>query len=160
MLSSSPPTLADLKKRGFTRSASLYKQQETYKLEGELPKAPGLYLFVIDSIIKYVGIADSSLWTRVRRYRESIDRIKNRPDPEYTPRKVYTELLRFLNLGKKVNIYTLQIRGKTRIGTWKGLPIDRLHGLEAGLIETIDPPWNPRNKKGRVRRAEEVTSRN
>ena len=41
---------------------------------------------------------------------------------------------------------TVELIGTMPRGTnWKGLSVDRIAGLEAGLIKTYSPPWNKRS---------------
>ena len=59
-------------------------------------------------------------------------------------RPVHAELGRAIDGNMPVEIHTMVIDQPSRSD---GLPIDYAVGLEAGLIEALDPAWNRRGRK-------------
>jgi hypothetical protein len=140
-------SLKDLKNVGFKQCASwrLRDDKSSFlQVETEIPEKPGIYLFVVDDKVRYVGKADKTLNHRVHSY-ESRRRGGKRARP------VHVGVRDALKRGDKVTVFTLEVK-EPRIIVSEGMPLDRLVGIEAGLIETIDPDWNRYNSKGRKRR--------
>ena len=138
-------SLLKLRAAGFERSAAwILDEGEKFDVTGSLSKHPGVYLFVVGRKVCYVGKADSSLHKRINRYRLTM-RKGDRPRP------VHKGIESELRSGGAVHIYTLPMAVREPRYR-KGLPYDELTGLEAGLIETLNPKWNPFNLKGREKR--------
>lgn len=108
-------------------------------INGDVPAQPGVYLFVIGGKIYYVGSAVSSLRSRMASYRR-------RQNGGLPSRPVHIELSKALDEGKLVEVFTLVIPEPIEVGR-EGLPVDYAIGLEAGLIRTLNPPWNRRGSK-------------
>jgi hypothetical protein len=139
-------SLAALRKAGFEQSG-LWRRNEVGapSVAGTIPKLPGVYLFVVDDKVHYVGKADKSLHTRVGAYSRTLRRSKRL-------RLVHKGIEKALNNGTEISIYTLVVTAQ-RLVERNGLPVDYLIGLEAGLIEALNPDWNPFNSAGRAKRA-------
>ena len=141
-------SLKDLKHVGFKQCAFWRLRDNSTFLEGELPKNPGIYLFVVDDIVRYVGKADETLYRRVRSYERRM-----RGDKRLRP--VHEGIRDALKRGDEVTVFTLDIE-EPGIIEYEGMPLDTLVGLEAGLIEKIDLVWNRYNSAGRQRRTIDV----
>ena len=107
--------------------------------EGSLPKAPGVYVFVVSRIIRYVGSAQRSLSARMKSY-------ERRQRDQKSDRPVHLELGKAIDRDAIVEIYTRVINDPIQNDP-DGLPIDYAIGLEAGLIQAVDPAWNRRGRK-------------
>jgi hypothetical protein len=70
-------------------------------------------------------------------------------------RPVHKGIRDALKKGDEVTVFTPDLKGPRLIQS-EGMPLDRLVGIEAGLIETINPHWNPFNSAGRKRRTIDV----
>lgn len=139
-------SLKALREVGFKRSACwVLDDKGKPEVSHSLPTDLGIYLFVVGRKILYVGKADRSLHRRVRRYVGTMRGSER-------PRKVHKGLDDNLRDGTRVDIYTFSPIDP-RMHHWKGLPLDRLTGVAAGLIEKLNPIWNPFNSAGRAKRA-------
>ncbi len=120
-------------------------------LSGVIPDQPGVYLLLIGRGVKYVGKSERSLRRRLRGYENGLrKRLVKRP--------VHEGILKTLDDGKNVDIYTLTFTIKQQLFYRKGLPVNYLVGVEAGLIDNLDDGhWNPfasavRAKRRKLRR--------
>ena len=137
-------SLDELRAAGFERCGTWTLEGEQIDVLGDLPRNPGVYLFVVRRKVRYVGKADGPLRKRISRYRRTMQKGDR-------PRSVHEGIEAALDSGKRVHIYTFRLA--TRKPHYrKGLPYDLLTGLEAGLIEILNPKWNQFNSKGRERR--------
>ena len=99
----------------------------------ELPDLAGVYAFAIDGIVRYVGVAARSMRQRFKFYTK----------PGRTQRTS-------LRLNEKMRVLKsegamIQVLVAHPVdGTWNGLKISGPEGLEAGLIQDFDLPWNIR----------------
>jgi hypothetical protein len=138
-------SLAGLKKAGFEKTGGFSTLKGGPELWREnIPGDPGLYLFVIDEEIYYVGKTQRSLRRRILAYRRALDR-------DFRRREVHNGLEEALDDGKKVEVYTLIVKAPRHL-IIDDLPFDYLVGLEAGLILNLQPDWNSRGTSGRARR--------
>jgi hypothetical protein len=141
-----PLTLTDLTNAGFVHNATWRADKDgglnLVNLDCKIPESPGIYLFVVAEVVKYIGVAREGLADRLGQYGTRIRR-GNRL------RMVHKGIKEHSSSGS-IHLYTLVVSPRWDVG-W--LPIDRLIGLESGLIEAIDPAWNPFNRAGRHRRA-------
>jgi hypothetical protein len=141
-------TIAELEAAGFKRVPIDWKREAGGSgLDRASLSECGLYLFVVGDTVRYVGKADKSLQRRLRDY--------TKPRAEANQRKVHVGINDTLAAGGCVCLYVLPFPRGTRRIEWGGLPIDRLSGTEGGLIEDLNPPWNPWNAAGRARRSSE-----
>jgi len=102
-----------------------------FALNATAPAAPGVYAFVVDDAVAYVGLTNNGLRTRFDQYRRG-------HEGQRTNARVKKLIAEVLVEGKQVKIL---------IATppplqWNGLPVNTAAGLEAGLIDMIQPPWN------------------
>jgi hypothetical protein len=139
-------SLADLVSAGFEPCAEwVFNRAGNPHLKGEIPKRPGVYLFVVGDAVRYVGKADKTVHHRMGHYVRGIRRLKKRRD-------VHDGIEEELAKDQGVIVYAF-CEFEPRFAAWKGMPIDRLTGLEGGLIENLKPKWNTFNAAGRARRA-------
>jgi hypothetical protein len=103
------------------------------KLDAKAPAAPGVYAFVVDDIVVYVGLTLSGLKTRFDQYRRGHKGQK-------TSSRIHGRITQTLNDGKKVKVLV----ATPEPTEWRDLPVNTAAGLEAGLIEMIRPSWNIR----------------
>ncbi len=103
---------------------------------GQVPTGPGLYVFVGNGKVLYVGAAQNSLQKRMRSYvRRQRNKSSNRP--------VHVALAKAMETGLQVEVYTLEIAQVMELGPY-GLPVNYLVGMEAGIIQELNPAWNRR----------------
>jgi len=96
-----------------------------------LPKAPGVYAFVRDGVALYVGIAASGLAARFSAYISPASKHR-------TAQRLHTRLVQALGTVPCLDILTAAPPNSR----WNGWPVNACAGLEVGLIETYDLPWN------------------
>lgn len=102
-------------------------------LNAKAPTAPGVYAFVVDDYITYVGVTTSGLRTRLTQYCRGHEQ-------QRTSARINKLIKSTLAAGKDVKILVATPPSTE----WNGLPVDVAAGLEAGLIAMIRPPWNIR----------------
>jgi hypothetical protein len=140
MTESTQTALARLRAGGFTNSGTWRRiDQKTPRCEGKIPREPGVYIFVEHNCIRYIGAAQNGLQRRMKSY-------ERRQCDLSSPRPVHRALAKAVTATDVVEVYTLVIIGASEVGN-EGLPVDRLVGLEAGLIEEFKPAWNRRGRK-------------
>ncbi len=100
-------------------------------LDAKAPVAPGVYAFVVDHVIVYVGLTLSGLKTRFDQYRRGNKGQK-------TSARINSLISQTLQSGKQVKVLV----ATPEPSEWKDLPVNTAAGLEAGLIEMIRPSWN------------------
>lgn len=101
-------------------------------LTAKAPTAPGVYAFLVDEFIVYVGLAQKGFRMRMAHYRRGHER-------QRTSARVKRLITAALRNGKRVKVLIAMPEGAYE---WKGLPIDPAAGLEAGLIRRMCPEWN------------------
>lgn len=100
-------------------------------LETPAPRDPGVYAFVVGGVIKYIGLTKSGFHRRMHNYR--------RPGPtQSTSIRINQTIVELVAAGTIVEVYIAVPPALE----WNGLPIHAAAGLEAGLIDMIQPPWN------------------
>jgi hypothetical protein len=95
------------------------------------PKDPGVYAFVVAGIVMYVGLTKSGFHRRMYNYQKP-------GATQRTSLRINEIIGGHVAAGTVVEIYIAVPPALE----WNGLPIDTAAGLEAGLIEMIQPPWN------------------
>lgn len=100
-------------------------------LNAKAPNDPGVYAFVLDGAVVYVGLTQTGLKTRLDHYRRGHERHK-------TSRRVKGLIVLALAQQKKVEV----LIAVPPALDWNGLPINTAAGLEMGLIKTLKPIWN------------------
>jgi len=134
-------TLAELIDAGFRLSAKLHKNDAGDPvLSSGTPLESGIYLFVVENRIRYVGSAAKSLSRRMNSYARR-QKLAAHQKQALSTRPVHVELAKVLAGNHDVEIYTCAIAAGERI-VWNRLPVSVRLGLEAALIIDIDPPWN------------------
>ena len=103
-----------------------------FELSAQAPVSPGVYAFVVDGWIRYIGLTQTGLRTRMNHYRRGHVRQK-------TSARVKGLIKATLAKGKQVKVL---IATPEEDSHWNGLPINIAAGLEAGLIRMIRPEWN------------------
>jgi excinuclease UvrABC nuclease subunit len=99
------------------------------ELEGTVPDAPGVYVFILNDQVVYVGMSVASLRARLASY--------TRHRKAYT-REIFTLLRSALDEGAQISVMI----ATPEPTTWNGWPVDAVTGLEVGLIRHFRPTWN------------------
>ncbi len=128
-----PLALAALLNAGFTRVGCWSLRVELVVLERQPPKQPGVYAFVSEGFAQYVGVATVSLAKRCYQY-------ANPGIGQKTNIRVNGLLREGLTTGRVFDVY---VACPPDI-EWNGLPVNGAAGLELGLIQKFDLPWNKR----------------
>jgi len=100
-------------------------------LEKAAPKEAGVYVFVVDGMIKYIGVSRAGIASRMSNYRAG-------QKGQRTSARVNEIINEHVSAGTVVEIYVAHPPAIE----WNGLPVITAAGLEAGLIKMIQPPWN------------------
>lgn len=101
------------------------------------PSEPGVYAFVTEGVVRYVGLTRVGFDRRMQNYR--IGHVRQR-----TSHRINAVILDHIGAGTVVEIYLAMPVAMD----WNGLPMVTAAGLEAGLIEMIQPPWNMMGVRG------------
>lgn len=102
-----------------------------FELSAKAPVDSGVYAFVVDGFVRYVGLTQRGIRTRMGHYRRGHVRQK-------TSARVKALIALALAEGKKVDV----LIATPEPLDWNGLPVNTAAGLEAGLIRMIRPDWN------------------
>jgi hypothetical protein len=106
-------------------------------LIGDIPTEPGVYAHVVNRRVYYVGVATMGLKKRLYFY--------GKPgSTQRTSIRVNGLIKKELKAGKTVEL----IAAFPEPTSWNDLPVDRVTGLEAGLVRKLGPPWNKRGVAG------------
>ena len=100
-------------------------------LKGNPPTNPGVYAFVLDDFVVYVGLALRGVANRMRDYRRGDKRQK-------TSARINSRIKATVESGQSVKVLV----AAPGPGEWNGLPVSTAAGLEVGLIQAIRPKWN------------------
>jgi hypothetical protein len=100
-------------------------------LEANAPAKPGVYAFVVDDAVTYVGLTNNDLRTRLDQYRRG--HVSQR-----TNARVNSLIAKALAEGRQIKVLVATPDSLE----WNGLPVNTAAGLEAALIQKIRPPWN------------------
>lgn len=100
-------------------------------LSANPPKEPGVYAFVLDDVVVYVGLTQTGLKVRLDSYRRGHER-------QRTSSRVKGLISKALSENQKVEVLIVVPPPLE----WNGLPINTAAGLEMGLIKFIKPLWN------------------
>lgn len=104
---------------------------DTFGLDCLVPADPGVYVFFVDGVIRYIGLTQSGLRGRMGHYVRGHRR-------QRTSARVKGLILATLGAGGRVEI----LIATPEATEWRGLPVLTAPGLEAGLIRMIQPDWN------------------
>jgi hypothetical protein len=103
------------------------------RLDAKAPTAPGVYAFVVDDVVVYVGLTISGLRTRLDQYRRG-------HKGQRTSSRINGRISETLLAGKQVKVLVATPEPQE----WQELPVNTAAGLEVGLIQMIRPVWNIR----------------
>ena len=106
------------------------------RLDADAPVASGVYAFVVDDIVVYVGLTLIGLRTRFDQYRRG-------HEGQRTSARINDLIIQTLTQGKRVKVL-VATPGPLE---WQELPVNTAAGLEVGLIEMIRPSWNIRGAR-------------
>lgn len=116
---------------GFLFLGEWQPGDDGFVLDARAPTDGGVYAFVVDDFVKYVGLTQRGLRARLDAYRRGDER-------QRTNARVKTLIMEALSSGKRVKVLIAVPDAQC----WGGLPVNTAAGLEAGLIAKIQPPWN------------------
>jgi len=100
-------------------------------LEANAPAKPGVYSFVLDDAVVYVGLTNNDLKTRFDQYRRG-------HVGQPTNARVTGLIAKALAGGRQIKVLVATPDSLE----WNGLPVNTAAGLEAALIQKIRPAWN------------------
>ena len=120
-----------LLRAGFRFLGEWKGENEDFQIDAKAPVDAGVYSFVVDDIVMYVGLTQRGLRGRLDGYRRGYERQK-------TNARVKGLILEALASGKRVKVLV----AVPDPSEWNGLPVNTAAGLEAGLISMIQPAWN------------------
>lgn len=100
-------------------------------LNAVAPLEPGVYAFVVDGLVTYVGLTNNTLRTRFEQYRRG-------HEGQRTNARVKKLIVQALAKGQRVKV----LIATPEPLEWRGLPVNAAAGLEAGLIQMLRPVWN------------------
>ena len=107
------------------------KGEKGFMLSQTAPVDPGVYAFIVDDVVCYVGLTQRGFRARMSNYRLGHER-------QRTSARVNALISSTLAQGKTVSVL---IATPSPLA-WNGLPVNTAAGLEAGLIRMIRPEWN------------------
>lgn len=109
----------------------VYAGDGEFTLSARAPSKPGVYAFLLDGIVVYVGLTQTGLSTRLGHYRRGHKR-------QRTSARVKALIGEALAAGQRVEVLVATPEPLL----WNGLPVNTAAGLEAGLIRKLRPLWN------------------
>jgi hypothetical protein len=127
------PKSFGLKKESERRSGNIM-------LDAQAPTVPGVYAFVVDDLVVYVGLTLNGLRTRFDQYRRG-------HEGQRTSARINERIAATLGIGKRVKV----LIATPEPLEWQELPVNTAAGLEAGLIEMIRPSWNIKYQRSTLR---------
>ena len=108
-----------------------FEKDGRLRIPTKIPHHDGVYAFVKEGAVLYIGVATIDFAKRMRFYA--------RPGKSQSTNIRLNELIRKeLHAGHVVQIYT----GSPPDFDWNGFSVDGDAGLELKLIEKYSPPWN------------------
>jgi excinuclease UvrABC nuclease subunit len=117
---------------GFQLYGAFHMTDSKLRIATKLPSKPGVYIFLVNEEVMYVGSTIVNVHGRMNCYLRS-DRSWN----------VVDGIFNAINSGKKVELL-INTQPTT---TLNGLPLNVVVGLEQGLIDALSPKWNKRGCK-------------
>lgn len=124
---------------GFKITGQWTLAEDGIQLDGLPPGEPGVYAFILDDQIVYVGLTQTALKTRMGHYRLGHSKQK-------TSARVKKLIQKSLADGGEVVVLTC-VPGEL---DWNGLSLQLGPSLEASLISLIHPLWNIQGKRRRA----------
>lgn len=130
-----PALTADrLVEGGFRHAACWMVEDDAVRVDRPLPRERGVYAFVIDGRAKYVGLATMGLAKRLYFYGKAGATQKTSLRLNEVIRREVTD---------REAVIDVYVAMPPQLD-WNGLPVSGDAGLELGLIQTFDLPWNVR----------------
>ena len=131
-MSKPPLQISVLEFAGFQRVGCWENRDGRLHCGTQIPDEKGVYAFSVDGLVQYIGLASKSLKKRLNFYRT--------PGPsQSTNIRLNALILAGVQSGE------ISIHVATPLdGDWNGLPVSTAEGLEAGLIDRFELPWNQR----------------
>ncbi|QOD63853.1 GIY-YIG nuclease family protein [Ochrobactrum sp. MT180101] len=120
-----------LLRAGFHFLGEWKGENEDFQIDARAPADAGVYSFVVDDVVMYVGLTQRGLRARLDGYRRGYER-------QRTNARVKALIQEALAAGKRVKVLV----AVPTASEWNGLPVNTAAGLEAGLIAKIQPAWN------------------
>ncbi|WP_312356726.1 GIY-YIG nuclease family protein [Agrobacterium sp.] len=120
-----------LLRAGFHFLGEWRGENEDFQIDAKAPIDAGVYSFIVDDVVKYVGLTQRGLRARLDGYRRGYER-------QRTNARVKALIQEALAAGKRVKVLV----AVPHASEWNGLPVNTAAGLEAGLIAKIQPAWN------------------
>lgn len=105
--------------------------EEAFALDSAAPREPGVYVFVVDGVISYIGLTQRGLRGRMAHYVRGHSR-------QRTSARIKGRILAALAAGCRIEVLV----ATPEATTWNDLPVQIAPGLEAALIRLIQPEWN------------------
>lgn len=123
---------SDLLKNGFSYDSdwNVSDRGEIF-LDREAPRESGVYVFVLDSEVVYVGVTQRTLAARMSDYRRGHLR-------QRTSARVKKLISEALVTGSRVKV----LYATPGCTEWNGFSVEIAPGLEFGLIRKYKPKWN------------------
>jgi hypothetical protein len=103
----------------------------SFRLDAKAPPDAGVYAFVVDDVVKYVGLTQRGLRGRLDAYRRG-----------YARQRTNARVKQLINAALADRRRVKVLVATPEAMEWKGLPVSTAAGLEAGLIAMIRPEWN------------------
>jgi hypothetical protein len=129
-------TVERLTAAGFVATAHWRLEGGQLRPDQPIPATRGVYAFCKDGVAYYVGVASMGLKKRLYFY--------GKPgQTQRTSLRLNALLRQELGMASVVRIYTATPPDLD----WNGLPVNGSAGLEIGLIESFDLPWNIRGSR-------------
>lgn len=129
---SEPIPVSRLLEAGFVRLGEwTLTAAEAFALDSPAPTDAGVYAFVVDSTVRYIGLTQRGLRGRMAHYVRGHAR-------QRTSARVKGLILAALGAGSRIEV----LIALPEPMEWNGLPVLTAPGLEAGLIRMIRPEWN------------------
>ncbi|HEV7353611.1 MAG TPA: GIY-YIG nuclease family protein [Brevundimonas sp.] len=128
-------TVETLVAGGFRPVARWVLEAAILRLDRPVPKERGVYAFVVEGRAMYVGLATMGLAKRLYFY--------GKPGATQKTSVRLNEVIRqqIASQGPLIEVYVAMPPALE----WNGLPVSGDAGLELGLIQTFDLPWNVRS---------------
>lgn len=101
------------------------------RLTHPAPNEPGVYAFVTHGVVRYIGLTKKGFGRRMYHY-------ANPGNSQRTNQRIKEIITGLVSTDVIVSVYLAMPPALS----WNGLPVNTAAGLEAGLIELIQPRWN------------------
>ena len=118
---------------GFKKYGRWEFEDKQIHLVGDIPTESGVYAHVVNEKVHYIGSATMGLKKRLYFYAKP-------GSTQKTSIRINGLIKEELKAGNIVEL----IAAFPTPSMWNGLPVDRVTGLESGLVRKFSPPWNKR----------------